>query len=308
MAMVEYASRAGTIIPAEVLEVVDRARVAQKTQTSPGDGLTLVEIGACHGRLTRLVAPANPATILLLKDEAQEPWHRFIGATMYARVLWVLALVTFICFIVVLGINVQVKAPSAVMQLALTAVASLVGSVFYVLTQANRQLRAGTFDSRQEGNLSSFIVLGVLSGTTLAYLVVQQKPSASASDAVVFTRPLLGLLGGFAVEVVYRILQRLVAAVQTLVAGSAEDAVKAQKRLADARALEETLANRAEVVGGLIKINNMTDALTPAARAEVQKLIDQLLPTVARGSGHADPDPDPAAGGPADVTPPDNQA
>jgi hypothetical protein len=98
--------------------------------------------------------------------------------------------------------------------------------------------------------------------------------------------------------------------VQTLVAGSAEDAVKAQKRLADARALEETLANRAEVVGGLIKINNMTDALTPAARAEVQKLIDQLLPTVARGSGHADPDPDPdpAAGGPADATPLDNQA
>lgn len=278
MSMIAFASSNGLAIPEGVLDLIDRARAAS---LGPGaNAATLAELGQCHSQLSKLVSPASPTTILLLAKEETDKHWRYLGATKYARLLFVFATTVFFAFLGLLAWSITYPG-QPVLPLFLTAVASLVGAIFYVLFTANRQLRAATFDRRQEGNLSALIVLGVLSGTALAYLVVQPGSASGAADEVqtqvVLTRPLLGLLGGFAVEAVYRILQRLVTTLEALVGGSGDDLVQAQRREADARAALEATELRLALAGKLVELRGQLISLTPTERDAVQAEIDRLL-------------------------------
>lgn len=173
-----------------------------------------------------------------------------------------------------------------------------------MLFNANRQVRAATIDKTQEGIYTAYLVLGVLSGTALAFLVIQpasqttsNSNGVSAPIEVVLTRPLIALLGGFAVEAVYRVLQRLVITLEALVRGSEDELIQAQTQAAKARAAADLVNSRAALAARLVTIyaHLNDEALTDAARLEIKDTISELLPTTVNLTGAADKAADKAA-------------
>lgn len=316
--MIKYAAARGLPLPPDALAVVDQARLTARISNEPqtalkmspdqttgeegspagvttppgdvkdiNDNLDLAKLSVAHAKLATVVAPATPSTILVITDSSstKHEWVRGFGATTYARWLFLVAVVTVMIFLVVL-LRTQQDSPSKTEQFLLTVAAALVGSVLYVMFNVSRQVRAASIDRAQEGVYTAHLVLGLLSGTALAFLVIQPvEPPANGSDAgtsiqVLLTRPLIALLGGFAVEAVYRILQRLVTTLEALVRGSEDELVQAQNQAAKARAAAAVVNARAALAARLVNLYGQLDAanLTEKARADIEKMIEDLLP------------------------------
>ncbi|MGW5051972.1 hypothetical protein [Actinokineospora sp. NPDC004072] len=267
--MIDHIARSGIQPPAAAFDVVERARRECLGEPPAGEPVTLGELAEAHGLLAKAVAPATPSTIQLLADERPGRIGRYFGPTKYARLMSVVAIIAFALF----GIGQGVLATGTAtgwLDVGLTALASIIGGLFYVMFDLSRQLKNGSFRRSLEGHYTILVILGGLSGTVLALLVIQPQDD-QAGVAVLLTRPLIALVGGFSAEAVHRILQRLASTVVALVNGSGEELVEAARTRADAQVLTAKTAT----VQDLIALNaTLTD---PAARAEVDKLVAKVL-------------------------------
>jgi hypothetical protein len=202
----------------------------------------------------------------------------------------VVAIVLFIGFV---GLQAWVTGNGPQwLDIIITALASLIGGIFYVMFALSRQLASGSFDRNWEGRYTILIILGGLAGSALAFLIVQpaQVPGSNTPDSasleVFLTRPLLALLGGFSARAVYRVLERLVGTVEALIKGSGEEMVAAQEREAQARAAAEALSSRAETVQQLLEVNARINegANASSLRDEIDNLIRKLMTDLPMGS------------------------
>ena len=68
------------------------------------------------------------------------------------------------------------------------------------------------------------------------------------------SRPVLALLGGFSTTVVYRLLKQLLAALESLVKGDAEDMLETHRQLLQHDAQQVIQENRLKVIAELVTL------------------------------------------------------
>ena len=87
-------------------------------------------------------------------------------------------------------------------------------------------------------------------------------------------------LGGFSSSAVYRILNSLVGAVESLVRGSTEDLVKSKVREAEVRLAEQTVENRMSTASQLLRLQQSIDSaeIPDEVRQNIDSIVQNLLP------------------------------
>jgi len=160
--------------------------------------------------------------------------------------------------------------------LFLIAAAGL-GASFQALFQANRYVVAGTFDPKYESSYWIKFVLGLLAGLLLAELVPLGTGEATESKGIMggLGKPALAILGGFSAALIYRVINRLITAVESLVRGETTDIIATREQAVRVHASEEIGRNRLKLAGNLISLQQQIGA--GASPEQLNRKIGQLL-------------------------------
>ena len=284
-AMVRYTLASGIAVPAAIFEVVDRA----ERRRALGDGAApsadeLRRLVRAHTELVRLVAPATPRTILLL-SEGRRSRLAMLGPVRLVRQMLVAVLILLVAF-VLLSTTSYVNTTSGdiltstglslfVNELFFLAAGGL-GAAFSALFTAYRYIADGTYDPKFESSYWLRFILGLMAGLLLPALI----PLGDGSDSATLTRPLLALVGGFSASVLYRILERLVGAVESLVRADSRELRVARRDADIARAAEKASLDRLGLISELRRLETKARAGDePEALAEeLGRVVVTLLP------------------------------
>ncbi|MEZ4676589.1 MAG: hypothetical protein R2932_20385 [Caldilineaceae bacterium] len=239
--MARYAFASGKKVPPEAVQTIENFSVAgvnvhlsamadadaamhEQGPILPNDDQTkpvkdIQSLVAAHQTLSKLVAPATPRTILFLQAEAETPSVlRALGPVPLVRHMMVAAIT---CFVLFLGLSVPyqltMEADTANLtwwvllcqHLFILASAGL-GTSFVALYQANRYIVNSTFANKYVPCYWIKFALGVIAGLLLASVI----PDQIAKDFWILAQPLLAILGGFSATAVYRLLGRMIDAVE----------------------------------------------------------------------------------------------
>jgi hypothetical protein len=303
-AMARHALGAGKALPAWVAEVVERSHAEDREIESSGklpsrsdpyesgewdvtallapSAVGLSELVRAHAALARMILPATPRGILLLSRGRRNGRLRALGPVRLIRQMLVVVIVMLAAFVAI-AISPDIHStsgdifnssgfPLLLNELFYIAAGGL-GAAFYALFTAYRYIAAGTYDTTYESSYWIRFILGLIAGVLLPALIPIGKGNA--------TRPLLALLGGFSAAMLYRILERLVETVESLVQGDAKPAETArQEAAASARAGAESDLDRLALVGDLI---HLRDALSAAhSSPDLMSTVDNVLAGVVR--------------------------
>jgi len=295
-AMLRYALASGIAVPAAIFEAVERT----ERRRAQGDGAAagadeMRRLVHAHTELVRLVAPATPRTILLL-SEGRRSRLAALGPVRLVRQMLVAVLILLAAF-VLLSTTSYVNTTSGdilnstglslfVNELFYLAAGGL-GAAFSALFTAYRYIADGTYDPKYESTYWLRFILGLMAGLLLPALI----PLGDGSDSQALTRPLLALLGGFSASVLYRILERLVGAVESLVRADSRELRVARRDADIARAAEKSSLERVGLIGELRRLEMQARAGNePQALAdELGRVVGTLLPG-ARPANGASPD------------------
>src|ERR1700741_3580171 len=256
--MIRFAFASGKSGPTSVGETVERY------QSHPIDVPNL-DAGAlvlAHSRLTKIVAPATPRSIVLLADEstAGGRWS-FLGPVGLVRRLMVVAITSVLVFILISlsklvnvdeGVTVTNTAGFELLVNELFwLAAAAVGASFAMLFEVNDFIVRCTYDPKYEPSYWIKLLLGVMAGFILVMLVpIKHDPQA----ALELARPTIAMLGGYSASAVYRILSRLVETVESLFRGNAKDLIAEREQSAAARAAEESSRTRVTLAGRVVDL------------------------------------------------------
>ncbi len=267
--------------------------IADRTARQEQPENTVQQLAVIHGQLTEVVAPAKPRTILLLSTEAgQGGFWRFLGPVPLIRRMMLMAILSLIGLIAI-GLSAHVDGDpqnfsllhndgiSLLLNQLFLLSASAIGASFAALFEANRYIRDGTFDPVHESSYWVRFVLGLLAGTMLGTLIPIESYVAAANEGQSVSatfhglgQPILALLGGFSAALVYRILNRLVAAVDSLVRGDMRHMIAAQELAAKARMAEQSTQNRLQLSAMLRKLQQQLS--TAADPEELRRELDRI--------------------------------
>jgi hypothetical protein len=100
-------------------------------------------------------------------------------------------------------------------------------------------------------------ILGLVSGLILAELVPVQDMIESKSYIGDMAKPVLAMLGGFSVQAVYRILQRIVQTLETLVQGREVQDETEVKNKVKTEAKKQNLKTRTDFLSQLAQIQKV---------------------------------------------------
>ena len=252
-------------------------------------------IALIHLELARVVAPAKPRGILLLEQESTSSWN-FLGPVPLVRQMMVLAIISLIAFVlvslsssvseteIVRGLLSHSGLPLLLNILFLLA-ASALGASFAGLFQANKYCVEGAYDPKYDSSYWVRFVLGLISGLILAELIFSYtSPDAALGNgdlskgAQALVKPILAMLGGFSSDLVFRILSRLVASVESLVRGNPREQVNTQKQTVQDQAAIQVDQERVKLAAGLMsltqKLASGIDSETLSG--ELASLVDRL--------------------------------
>lgn len=290
------------------------ARAATAPNVPAVTAPNICELASAHGNLSQIVAPATPKAIVVLEKHKSDTGPlRFLGPIPLIRHLMMAALASLILFIA-LGLNKAVTGdvliasssdlPLLLNLLFLLAAAGL-GASFAALFQANRFVVEGNYNPDYDPSYWIRFLLGLIAGIILAQVIPIGEVEIAAGQAAgtsggqsigqvgtgaeLLAKPLLALLGGFAASAVYRILNRLVAAVDSIVRGDTREIVAAQEQAAKARVAEQTARSRMETAARLVALQQkLEDGRTPEdLRQHLSTLVRDVVGSeiVVNGSG-----------------------
>ena len=320
MAMADHAFESGIAVPSGVasrlqdtaddLKGLDKA--ARQTSEEDGPLAALDEtryigtLASIHGQLADLVTPATPRTITLLGQHSHGSLLHFHGGVPLVHRLRTTALIS-LAMMIGFSLSEQVDGNPASFSLFsnsgmslllnylfLLSAASL-GACFSALFTANRYIKDGTFDDRFESTYWSRYVLGLIGGIMIAMLVPIGEflaPETGATQGASHAHmgpPLLALLGGFAANFVYRVLDRLVKMMESGVKGDPNDALAVQEQQVRARLDNKAVQDRLDQARQLLQLQqrlaetNDPEVVKNALLEMQQKLVEDRDMT---GSDH----------------------
>lgn len=305
-AMAAHAVASGLAVPARDVQAV----LALQRRTLPLDEAGLAGLAATHENLRRVVAPATPRTLSILASEAKRRSSGFLalGPIPIIRYLTVAGLV-FLVALIGLGLSPDVNREAGgildssgttlLLNLLFVLSAAGLGAVFAAMFRVNRHVAAGTYDPHFEATYWISIVLGLIAGLVLAELIPEAFEGETSAEFSL-ARPVLALIGGFSATVVFRILQRLVDAVESVFRGSSEELVTSQIEAARARLAVQQAEDRIRLSSRLVRLQQtLKDGVTVGDVDEaLSGILDDLMP------GRAAATPPPADFKPAPAPPP----
>ena len=267
-------------------------------------GESVKQLAAVHGHLAELIAPAKPQTVLLLDNEsAKRSFWRFFGPIPLVGHMMIIAIVC-LAALIILAMSPQIDGNPERFSLFTNSGFSLllhdlfllaaagIGASLHALFHVNQYIKARTFDPVYGSTYWVRFVLGLLSGSVLAVLIpiggvlpVEGGLPGSEGDPPLsgtfkgLGKPLMAMLGGFSAAVVYRILNRLLAAVETLVRGDTRDMIAFQEEVSKARYAERTIQTRLKLSAKLTRLQQkFTEASDPEElRQEIAQIQNELL-------------------------------
>ena len=290
----------------------DIAGSKKRLGVSESAASTLVEV---HAALSKLIEPAKPASLLFIKRQRDKTRIRWtFGAIPIVRWMMVVSLIALILFVVLsasglVDVNTGTETDSSgsevrqvddeegienasdsavtndessgfwsifASQEFFTAIyfvsAALLGSCFANLFRAYTYIAQGTYDHTLDVTYWLRIILGVIAGYIFADLLV----GTFDND---FDEALLALLGGFSASAVFRILERMVQALESLVQGDLNGRVRAREAELKARAERRDLENRTALVKDMMAtLDNLPDTQEgKTVRDKMRGLIDKTL-------------------------------
>jgi len=159
--------------------------------------------------------------------------------------------------------------------------AAAMGASFAMLMQVSGYVVKRNYDPRYEPSYWIRFFLGVMAG----FILVQVVPMAGfAGVDPNVPQLLLALLGGFAASAVFRILSRLVDAVESLFRGDTKDQIARAEEVARARATDETQQVRVGLAAEAVKLQQeIASGATPEQLARrLQDIVGSVLPEAPR--------------------------
>lgn len=283
LAMIKYLASEGKSIPKLAEKVLD-----SEDENLNDDCLTGNEILLLHKQLSNKIQPAKPKTILLLYMESKKgKWHNFLGPVSLVRSLMATTLFSLIVFIGV-GLSPQVDAKNLsegilnssgfnlLLNLIFILSAAALGGCFSGLFQINKFINNGTYDPKYESSYWIRLLLGLIAGLMLAVIIpVSTNIEFGDGKSTQLTIPLLAMLGGFSATLAYRILTRIVWAVESLFVGKQDDI--AEQKILGMKTLHEQEKNTEQqlFLQKLTKIKS--DILSKKPQEEVEKAIDDMM-------------------------------
>lgn len=237
--MLKYALREGKEIEHDMIDLLD------------GHGFkgTTSQLLSLYNYLVVVIKPANPRTIAVIEENRKaNSVMSILGPLPIVRQFMVVAVLSMLVMILsslTSDINVNTIQLSMLQgygidqfyRLVFLMSCASVGASFYALFKMNSYLSNRDFNVTLSHTYWARYVLGIVAGLLLSELFVGfVEPSAvSADDSTPLSsvgyllKPVLAILGGFSADLVYRILNRLVKAVESLFKGDVEETI-AQKK------------------------------------------------------------------------------
>lgn len=273
--MVRYAQSQGFKVPQHVLKQMgDLNAIAHELNQNISQGdlnsldprsLNMALIGSLHKEMASVIAPATPATVVLMEQNKRKGLFGLLGPVPLVRQL---NIITMFCLIAFLGLFFATDVDSYTVngdilsyegpafiynELVIVCIAAL-GASFYALFEVYKYIAKNSYDPKYDSIYWIRFILGIVSGVILAqFIFVDPEILGQGADAVekqfdptrdmgtFFTyKPLLAFLGGFSARVVHKILNSMVEAIETFISGSARDAIRAREEAAQVK-LEEQL-------------------------------------------------------------------
>jgi hypothetical protein len=298
--MVRHLVTNGTRVPAHLVHTIEQFETAAAT----GRPVDMAALATAHERLSRLVAPAKPGTIYQLDDRFHQPAASGRGTSLGpVKLVRDLVRVAMTCVAVFIVLSVLFVADAhneidvatmfdrdgddqagllflrVVLERVFWLAAAGIGASFAMLFQLNDQIVSRTYDPDETASYWVKFFLGVVAGFILVALVPFDATADSGADAL--APPTIALLGGFSASAVYRILTRMVEALESVFSGGAREQTQAAERAAVTRAAEETAQARMAVAGQLVDLQQRLAAGMPAneASARLQQVVAGLVPT-----------------------------
>lgn len=275
----------GRRVPPQVVQAADQFETALE-QNQPID---IAVLAATHERLSRLVAPAKPGTLYLLDDSFHQTGRSSsMGPIQLVRDLVKVA-VGCVLFFLVLSITAVTEAHPeiqvfddpiirVVMDRVFWLAAAGIGASFAMLFQLNDQILSRTYDPDETASYWVKFFLGVVAGFILVALV----PIDTTADngAEVLGPATIALLGGFSASAVYRVLTRMVEALESIFTGGTREAIMASEKAASTRAAEERVQGKMAVAAQLVDIQQrMAGGMTSdEAATQLRTVVATLLP------------------------------
>ena len=303
-AMVRHLTTDGTRVPAQLVHAVEQF----ETASAQGRRVDMVALATAHERLSRLVAPAKPGTLYLLDDSYHVAGQTSLGPVKLVRDLVKVAMVCVALFIVlsvialvdahraidVFGVEGAEPASTAkdnhtflivkiILERVFWLAAAGIGASFAMLFQLNDQIVTRTFDPDENASYWVKFFLGLVAGFILVALVPIGSTTGSegaTTGAQALGPPTIALLGGFSASAVYRILTRMVEALESIFSGGAREQMLAAEKAAVFRAAEETGQARMAVASQLVEIQQRVALGMPTQEvsAQLRDVVATLVP------------------------------
>jgi hypothetical protein len=297
--MIRYAFAKGKSVPTSVVDVVEQYQ-SQASGAKPLDPTALVH---AHGRLAKLVAPATPMGIVLLSGASSSARWSFLGPVPLVRRLMKTALACVAAFMLlsltklVNGTDIDVL-HSRGLELLVNELfwlsAAGIGASFTMLFQVNEYIVRGSYDPKYEPSYWIKFFLGVMAGFILVTLLPIPAPSgADGPGTLHLMKPTVAMLGGYSASAVYRILTRLVEAIESLFRGNTNDIVAEREQAVLARASEESSSTRVRLAARLVSLQQVvaSGGSGDDLSAKIHEIITSLTPEAGESEALAPPTP-----------------
>lgn len=310
--MVSYALASGVAVPPPVLNAVESFRATE----SPTEK-DLATLAGAHQRLCKLVAPATPRALVIFSEQASSnTLVGQFGPIKLVRQMMGVALVSLLCFILLNTAHYWVasfKLGSASDLLTgeiLWLAAAALGASFAILFQVNDFVVNRNYDPKYEPSYWIKFILGAIAGFILAALIpmdamVSEGQAGGAAGgaeagglASKLAKPTLALLGGYSASAVYRILNRLITAVESLFRGDPREEMAVREQAAAARNAAESGQSRLTVASQLVELRHQIAA--GGTPEEISRQVNQIV----RSLMPSPEDPAPAPAAQPDAAPP----
>jgi hypothetical protein len=284
--MIRYAFAKGKSVPTSVVGVVEQYQ-SQPAGAPPLDPSALVQ---AHGRLAKLVSPATPMGIVLLAGVSRNERWSFLGPVPLVRRLMKTAITCVVVFMLlsltklVNGTDIDVLKSSG-LELLVNELfwlsAAGIGASFTMLFQVNEYIVRSNYDPKYEPSYWIKFFLGVMAGFMLVTLLPLPEPAAAeGTETLHLTKATLAMLGGYSASAVYRILTRLVEAIESLFRGNTNDLVAEREQSVLARAAEESSGTRVRLAARLVSLQQIAAAggSSDDLSAKIHEIITSLTP------------------------------
>lgn len=254
------------------------------TQSFLSNHTLFSELVSAYNELSRIVSPATPRSLAVTEGIAAGVHGTFNTIPLLNRLM--LAAISCLFIFILTGASKYVGVqgggdiatssgfPFLYNQINFLAAAGL-GSSFYALFTVNRFVVERTYDPVFQSTYWIRFTLGLISGTILAnFIKIDINPQVS--DAM--EKATVAMLGGFSAEAVYRILNRMVAAVITLVRGDTKDISKGREAIAKTNLSALMEKQRMELATELLSLHSTlkSGADTSTTEQELNKIISGL--------------------------------